>query len=559
MGIYFIMIYYQSSFLWRSVSASILLSSLLLIPVISFSGYSFLFDMNTRLSPNDTLVGTYYFWWTNLTYLPLFFFTLLLYNLYTSFALNYFSLSIVLFLVYVFYPLELFDYLALNLHYFTSQYTNYGLNTLLTNTLNRYHPLVFYSSTSLIILAISSSSYFLYPRKCFEDVLHLRRPAFLVWLVVLINLIALWMGSWWALQEGTWGGWWNWDSSEVFGLVITLSALWVSHSGSSLTSLNSLFLKSRISFFIILLSYFFIQLNFDLVSHNFGAKFFFFFNNNLFFLEVLLASFIAVFTFFYTYSRSTKIVATFTRLVWTLNLQHLPTPRLLPFIIIVVWVLWSYRPLLNYFLWNFIAINVLNFEPSLQPINFLASLTLLTWLGQFTHSFYLVVLFLLANSSNWLILLLVLLQVRSRISALHGFLVGISLLNILLYDLSLVSWSSTPNYSYSFMTSTLLVEGSTLVTADSTSVEQSRSWTSFTEAPLVSWNIIAVSNSTAVNFFTLGLSHTFFDNYYYLSSAYTGIFLWLELPLVGTLNLFFWFALHLVFSQIKTRVQRHYL
>ena len=30
------------------------------------------------------------------------------------------------------------------------------------------------------------------------------------------------MGGLWAYQEGSWGGWWDWDISEVFGLFIYL-------------------------------------------------------------------------------------------------------------------------------------------------------------------------------------------------------------------------------------------------------------------------------------------------------------------------------------------------
>ena len=39
---------------------------------------------------------------------------------------------------------------------------------------------------------------------------------------------------------------------------------------------------------IVVFSYFFVQLNFELASHNFGSKFFFFFNSNLFFAEILV-------------------------------------------------------------------------------------------------------------------------------------------------------------------------------------------------------------------------------------------------------------------------------
>jgi cytochrome c biogenesis factor len=99
------------------------------------------------------------------------------------------------------------------------------------------------------------------------------------------------LGSWWALQEGTWGGWWNWDSSETFGLFFFLLPFFFYHNKSYLNfhqkNLN-IFKKSTT---LLLFSYFFIQLNFDLVSHNFGIKFFQFFSNNLFFYNTLLTLF----------------------------------------------------------------------------------------------------------------------------------------------------------------------------------------------------------------------------------------------------------------------------
>ena len=46
-------------------------------------------------------------------------------------------------------------------------------------------------------------------------------------------------------------------------------------------------IRALVSLCFFIATYFFIQLNFELVSHNFGSKFFFFFNNNLFSMEVI--------------------------------------------------------------------------------------------------------------------------------------------------------------------------------------------------------------------------------------------------------------------------------
>ena len=243
-------------------------------------------DLNTRAMVNDAVFGSYYFWWTSLTYLPLFFFglTLISFTIFTKIKTRSPQL-IFLFASTIIYSTELTDYILLNVHWDAMDYSTFGVNTLLTNTLNRYHPFVFYFSTvllgsSLVIISIN------YRPKCaFYLPYSLRSLYFLFYAVILVNLIALWMGSWWALQEGTWGGWWNWDSSEVFGLLVSLSALWILHSSSTLVTVEHLRRKIIISTSSVMAIYFFIQLNFDLVSHNFGAKFFFFSTIICFFLK----------------------------------------------------------------------------------------------------------------------------------------------------------------------------------------------------------------------------------------------------------------------------------
>jgi cytochrome c biogenesis factor len=249
-----------------------------------FSGYSSLYDLNTRVSINDAYLGTYYFWWTNMTYLPFFFFLTLLAILSSApTQLGVRRLFLVWVALLLIYPLELYDYISANLNLTTPLYHTYGLNTLLTNVLNRYHPFVFYTSVFILAQVIWAKLISSTRLRYFETAgldLHYKQ---LSWLGILINLLALWMGSWWALQEGTWGGWWNWDSSEVFGLLLSLILLNFTHSRADYSYRPYTYYKAIYLLNSFIISYFFIQLNFELVSHNFGSKFFFFFNNNLFF------------------------------------------------------------------------------------------------------------------------------------------------------------------------------------------------------------------------------------------------------------------------------------
>jgi len=537
-------------FLWSSTVRVLLLLPLLVTPLLGLSGYGVTADFNTRLSPNDAFLGTYYFWWTNLTYLPLFFFAITLLAFTYAATTRYAFWVLASPILYLLYPLELVDYLALNTDIFISMYSSYGLNTLLTNVLNRYHPLIFYLSVITLSVVMASSYRSSSQARFNADSISLRSQPSLGWLAIWINLLALWMGSWWALQEGTWGGWWNWDSSEVFGLIISLLLLWLLHSKLNIRKLVPVTVKGVLAWLSIAFSYFFIQLNFDLVSHNFGAKFFFFFNNNLFFIEVILLSTLLTASLYLYYSSLTsKVKLVRTPAALQSGLVSYSLRLSVPFIL-AAWVLWSYRPLLNYFLWNFIDVNVFNFEPSLQPINFLAVLVLFSWLVHAQPAATTVCVAASFLLSNPLFVLLLLFSIRSRFTLIHVSLAWIALLNIVLYDLVLVSWASSSSYYYFIADSTSLLCGDALLVLDSTAVEQVRTWFSFTDTSSFSWNIIATSNSPAVNFFTLGLSHSFFENYYYLSFVYTNACLWLELPLIGTLNLLFWTPLFLVINNL---------
>ena len=157
------------------------------------------------------------------------------------------------------------------------------LNVLLLNNLNRYHPVVLYWTFATLFTTVGCWWGFRFrghgsgsSTQLINCLYYLHSSIFCCGLVALVG------GAWWALQEGTWGGWWNWDASEVFGLLpplLTLSAYheklsarrWIKH-GKRVESLTLLTLAS----------YFLIQLNFENASHNFGVHLFFFLQTTCF-------------------------------------------------------------------------------------------------------------------------------------------------------------------------------------------------------------------------------------------------------------------------------------
>ena len=235
-------------------------------------------------------IETYFFWWTTLTYLPTFFFSFALVIVSVSLRTRRLLAPIGGFLVLSVYTTEVGDFNILNFLDTETSYSSYALNTLLTNSLNKYHPFVFYLSTVLLLVVVLKTIWESRRPQPFTTSSLLASTTPLNWTVTIVNLVALFLGSWWALEEGTWGGWWNWDSSEVFGLQIALSALYLNHSYTPVKLTSNRLFQSVSVFAAVLIGYFFIQLNFELVSHNFGSKFFFFFNNNLFFLEAVFSS-----------------------------------------------------------------------------------------------------------------------------------------------------------------------------------------------------------------------------------------------------------------------------
>jgi len=239
-------------------------------------------DTWSRVNLSDTILNWFNFYWTSNLYLSITFFTILLFIILT-FQYIYISVYILLVLFWVFWSFENTSFTSMNIGFVILDLTNSEVNVLLLNTLNKYHPLILYfSSFTLLLLTLLTLNWSLYTRLFFSRV---QMQGFYKQLIqtLLLVFIALLMGSWWALQEGTWGGWWNWDASEVLGLLVLLVTLIETHFSSTYYS----FLKKneRFGILIILLgmSYFFIQLNFELTSHSFGTRFNYFFNNHLFF------------------------------------------------------------------------------------------------------------------------------------------------------------------------------------------------------------------------------------------------------------------------------------
>jgi hypothetical protein len=338
-------------------------------------------DLFNRLELNDFFLNYYYFFWTNFWYLILFV-PLILYTYLYFFEVFHNKLSQIIFLfVLLILFIKFTDYWSFINFNFRIGLVNKNFNILLVNSLNKYHPFIFYTSIMYIIMHHKLSFFyenktnsFIYSSKSARIIKYNRNN-------LLAISITLFMGSWWALQEGSWGGWWNWDPSEVFGLFVIIYFLYKLHVKNnfyyfSTNSENTIFFS-----FIISVFYIFIQLNFDLISHNFTMNSLDIDLTDIFFLNwssifLIFSGFIL--SLFNFYSFKYQLIAQ-----TGLNIKHgyfkyqKKILKIFVILLIIIISLISFFFLINNFLLKIFNLNLLN---SLNPINYFLGISLIVLL-----------------------------------------------------------------------------------------------------------------------------------------------------------------------------------
>lgn len=316
-------------------------------PISSYTSSLYELHKLENLSPTLTTV---YFYWLDLTLLPLLFTILVFFILLTGSKRVYFPflcLAIILISSLLTTTNEAWSMnLATNL--FAFHYHN--VNSFLLNSLNKYHPLIFYISalTALVLTWISftntRSVALFQPLQPTHLEFHWRL------VVLLLNGLSLFLGSWWALQEWTWGGWWNWDPSETFGLGVSFIVLCNAHASLNYWDLLSYRTKSALLSAWFIGSYFLVQLNFEILSHNFGLDSFLFFNKNshLVYAGLLLALF---------YRRSKQNQLNVLKLSAPYRAFSLYAEGLIIILLVTAPVILSYWPIATFLLWKFTTFN----------------------------------------------------------------------------------------------------------------------------------------------------------------------------------------------------------
>jgi len=232
----------------------------------NFNYYSTISDFYSRFYPNDFFLNLLYLIWTNFWYIPLLYFLLVIF--YKN-QITIYPRSTFLILTNIVIAIFIFYYQNYNINQFSINLFGENFNLLLTNSINKFHPIIFYISTLGIFITTTSN---IHRDITFFNTFNLINVKYYSMRSLSLIIFTLFLGSWWALQEGSWGGWWNWDPSEVFGLFFMIIYIYINHL--TFNQKNFIYINhlNFIHFCTLVVIYFFIQLNFELISHNFNIK-----------------------------------------------------------------------------------------------------------------------------------------------------------------------------------------------------------------------------------------------------------------------------------------------
>ena len=250
---------------------------------------SYFFNMLNKIILDEFYISNFYYIWGNFSLM----FILFIFIFFTIFSFKstlLFNKLVTTSLLFVqLYYFNIFDYFFFNTYLFNNDYQLKNYNILLNNNVNKIHPILLYSSLYFIFFN-------LFLNKLRLPYLHVNvnilKSLYSLPLLIFYLSFTLMLGSWWAFQEGSWGGWWDWDISEVFGLFILVNMLKLLHDDRIHNNHNVYLFSMTHYYTILLIFYLFMQLNFSLISHNFNLNLSSNFISNFIFLSIILIIFV---------------------------------------------------------------------------------------------------------------------------------------------------------------------------------------------------------------------------------------------------------------------------
>lgn len=398
-------------------------------------------DILTRTYLNDFFWNNYYYFWTSFWFIPLLVTTITL-ILYTTF-MNIYSKSLFLIVIAVgitYY--EITDYWLMNVDSINLTVHTESINTLLTNSINKFHPFIFYLSLQLFfVYGLSEYTRSRGRTRLLFTPLYFQTTSINSYRSSLFMIAyTLFLGSWWAVQEGSWGGWWNWDPSEMFGFLVMVFLIIILHKQLNY-QISWIVSKQLISFLIaIVVTYLFIQLNFNLVSHNFGLKVSQFVNTTQLFLILLVCMIIfslvlgvgtlSLFTKYFINSSNGK-------LNYSSQLRFHKTPLVL---LITALFIISFLPLINDFFWKLLQIDIIwlgvNFNTLLIYVTLLTSL----FFWRVSSNLSVLMMYIMYMKTWALAYLVSCTSQRTFIVSVHFLFTVFLVLNLVVYNKLITTW-----------------------------------------------------------------------------------------------------------------------
>ena len=525
-------------------------NSYLNLPITIYCGTYEIQDMALKTQINDSLLTHFYFNWINFNFLPSFFtLGLIAHTLFFLKKIHTFNNILIIMPILVLYNFELLDISILNSALIYSNLSSEFINYLLANSLNKYHPYIFYTSLWLYTNTLVATSLQLTNRNCFyKSQISVNLKLYSI-AALWLNFTALFMGSWWAFQEGTWGGWWNWDSSEVFGLSVGLFLLFNIHIKINMENIHLLVLEYKIFLMCILLCYSFIQINFELASHNFGSKYHFFSNNNLLLMQHSIFSVVYIYFFLW---RNIQYFNTTSLTIKFLNKSRLTEFNyfsLIVWLAILVWFSVSFTPLISHFLWNFLQVSAFNSDLSPKFVNTLILTTFILTMHTTVRSSSNENLLIYVTTTLYSLPALHLSQLgyRKIISVIHTLLILMFYVNTLTLDPEFVEWDFT---DVGFTRDNSISLNLKSWTLNNLNYTISATWFDLNLTSNNSWCSFQESNTPSMNQFVLLLNHTGVLNFYSLGTSYLFSHLYLTSYWLDLLNSFTIYLLLQIFMYL---------
>jgi len=224
-------------------------------------------NLISKLIFDEFYISLFYYVWSNFFFM--FTFLLLIFiPIFIIKNISFFNKKMSMLFLFVFiYFYEYFDYFFFNFDSSSEYLSLKNYNVLLNNSINKLHPFLLYISIAYLITFLSTIFNF---QKLKHNHFFYISNIYFTTITSLYLYLTLFMGGLWAYQEGSWGGWWDWDISEVFGLFIYLVFLVLIHHKNFMYNYYCYTLVMKWFVSLLLYFYIFMQLNFNLISHNFN-------------------------------------------------------------------------------------------------------------------------------------------------------------------------------------------------------------------------------------------------------------------------------------------------